>query len=317
MLDFKVVAPYYARFTINLRVILGKYIMMRIDLMIQIRKYLLMLLFLFANSCSYLVSSATDDFGSHLKHVILNHNDPQLVVEAIPSYILLQESLIVADPDNEALRMNTATLYSSYITLTDKLDDKRKQGLSQKAFDHALHGACLHKQAFCKLNEKQYDKFTKIIDQSDLNDLDSLYGVGVSWANWIQAHRSDWNAVAQLAQVKYIMNYVVTTNEDYKKGEPYLYSAVMECIVPPSLGGKPELAKSNFEKALQLSNNKNLMMKVLYAKHYARMMFDRDLHNSLLNTVISAQLDQTGLTLSNTLAQQQAKKLLQSADAYF
>ena len=288
-----------------------------IDLIKQIRKSILILFFLLLNSCSFLISSATEDFGKNLKQAILNHNDPQTVVEAIPAYLLLQEALLVNDPDNEALLMSTANLYSSYNTLVEKLDPIRKKRLSQKAFDFASHAACLHKQDFCRLNEKSFDEFTDIVQQSTLDDLDSLYGLGARWINWIQANRTDWNAIAQLAQVKYIMNHVITIKEDYKKGEAFLYSGVMESLIPPALGGKPDLAKFNFEKALQLSNNKNLMVHVLYAKHYARMMFERELHDTLLKTVINTQTKQEGLTLSNTLAQQLAISLLQSADDYF
>jgi len=288
-----------------------------IDPIKQIRKSILILFFLLQNSCSFLMSSATDDFGENLKRAILNHNDPQTVVEAIPAYLLLQEALLLKDLENEALLMSTAKLYSSYNTLAGKLDPIRKKRLSQKAFDLASQAACLHKQDFCQLNEQKFDDFTKIVQQSSLDDLDSLYGLGASWISWIQANRTDWNAIAQLAQVKYIMNYVITVKEDYKKGEAFLYSGVMESLIPPALGGKPDLAKKNFEKALQLSGNKNLMVHVLYAKHYARMMFERELHDSLLQTVINSQAKQDGLTLSNTLAQQLAKSLLQSADDYF
>ena len=287
------------------------------DFMTQIKNSLLILIFLFATGCSLLTSSATNNFGKNLKLVILNHNDPETVLEAIPSYLLLQESLLVKDPDNEALLLSTANLYSAYNSLLGSQDTKRKQRLSKKAFDLALHAACIHKDDFCKLNEKSFDGFTQIIDRSALDELDTVYGLGVSWANWIQANRSDWNAVAQLAQVKHLMNHVINVKEDYKNGEAFLYLAVMESIVPPALGGKPDVAKYNFEKALQLSNRKNLMVHVLYAKHYARMMFDRDIHDSLLNRVINAQADQQGFTLSNTLAKQQAKRLLKSADDYF
>jgi hypothetical protein len=287
------------------------------DLLINTLKKALILLFLFATSCSYLTSSVTNDFGNNLKNAMLNHNDPQTVAEAIPAYLMLQESLLVDDPDNEELLMSTARLYSSYVTLTDKIDSSRKQRLSQKAFDLALQGACLHKDDFCQLNEKNFKDFTSIIDRTDLDDLDSLYGLGSSWVNWIQANKADWSAVAQLAQVKYLMNHVVSIKEDHNQGAAYLYLGVMECIVPPALGGKPDIAKQNFEKALELSNKKNLMAQVLYAQHYARMMFERDLHDTLLNEVVRGKIDQQGLTLSNSLAFQQAKKLLQSADEYF
>ncbi|MFK5951368.1 MAG: TRAP transporter TatT component family protein [Methylococcales bacterium] len=285
--------------------------------MIQLRKYILMLFFLFANGCSYLMTSATDTFANNLKYAILNHNDPQIVADAIPAYLLLQEALLVQSPDNEGLLMSTANLYSSYSNLSEKLSQQRKQLISQKAFDLALNAACLHKQDFCHLNKQSFDDFTQIIENSKAEDLDILYGLGTKWIGWIQANSSDWNAIAQLAQVKYIMHYVVTVQDNYKQGEAYLYSAVMESLVPPALGGKADIAKYDFEKALQLSNHKNLMVYVLYAKHYARMMFDRELHDSLLNKVINAQVKQNGLTLSNTLAQQKAKKLLQSADDYF
>lgn len=282
-----------------------------------IKKSILLFLFFLITGCSFLTSSITEDFGHNLKQAILNHNDPQLVAEAIPPYLLLQESLLINDPNNEGLLTSTANLYSSYIVLTGNLSNKRKQHLSQKSFTYSLRSACLYKKNYCTLNKQNYDDFTQIIDQSDINDLDTLYSLGKNWVNWIKSNRADWNAVAQLAQVKYIMNHVIQQKKDYKEGEAYLYLAVLESIVPPALGGKPDVAKHNFEKALQLSDNKNLMFQVLYAKHYARMMFDRELHDSLLKVVINTKIAQKNLTLSNTLAQQQAKDLLQSADDYF
>ncbi len=286
-------------------------------LMTQLRKYIFMLFFLFSSGCSYLMSSATEDFAHNLKYAILNQNDPQLVTEAIPAYLLLQQALLVKDPDNEDLLISTANLYSSYSNLNEKLPQQRKQLISQNAFDLALKAACVHKPDFCHLNEQSFDDFTKIIEKSEANDLDVLYGLGAKWVSWIQANRSDWNAIAQLAQVKYIMHYVVAMQDDYRQGEAYLYLAVMESLIPPALGGKADIAKHDFEKALQLSDRNNLMVYVLYAKHYARMMFDRKLHDHLLNIVIKAQANQEGLTLSNTLAKQRAEKLLQSADEYF
>ena len=59
------------------------------------------------------------------------------------------------------------------------------------------------------------------------------------------------------------------------------------------------------------------MVKVLYARHYARLVFDRELHDRLLNEVIEAQPDVPGYTLGNTLAQQQARELLDSGRRLF
>ena len=59
------------------------------------------------------------------------------------------------------------------------------------------------------------------------------------------------------------------------------------------------------------------MAKVLYAERYARLLFDRELHDRLLVEVLAADAHSPGLTLSNTLAQEQARLLLESGDEYF
>ena len=46
-------------------------------------------------------------------------------------------------------------------------------------------------------------------------------------------------------------------------------------------------------------------------------MFDRDLHDKLLNEVLAADPHAPGLTLINVLAQQRARKLLDSGKDYF
>ena len=59
------------------------------------------------------------------------------------------------------------------------------------------------------------------------------------------------------------------------------------------------------------------MTKVMYASQYARLLFDRDLHDKLLNEVVEADPNIPGLVLFNTVAQRRAYELLESADAYF
>ena len=87
--------------------------------------------------------------------------------------------------------------------------------------------------------------------------------------------------------------------------------------MPPGLGGKPEIGRAHFERAIELSNAQNLLAKVFFAESYARLVFDRELHDRLLNEVLASETRVAGLTLMNTVAQQQARELLGSADEYF
>ena len=77
------------------------------------------------------------------------------------------------------------------------------------------------------------------------------------------------------------------------------------------------MGRSHFEKALNIAKQKNLMIKVVYAKQYARLVFDRNLHDRLLQEVLNADPDVRGYVLNNTLAQREARELLDSADDYF
>jgi len=87
--------------------------------------------------------------------------------------------------------------------------------------------------------------------------------------------------------------------------------------VPPALGGKPEVARDHFERAITLSKGENLMAKVVYAQQYARMVYDRDLHDRQLTEVLAADPYVPEMVLQNTLAQERARALMASADDYF
>jgi len=94
---------------------------------------------------------------------------------------------------------------------------------------------------------------------------------------------------------------------------------VLKTQLPPSVGGKPEIGRAHFERANEISAGKNLMINVLMAQHYARMVFDFDqeLHDQLLQSVLAQPADVPGFTLINTMAKQQASILLQESVDFF
>ena len=113
------------------------------------------------------------------------------------------------------------------------------------------------------------------------------------------------------------MERVVELDETHEHGSAHLYLGVMTTLLPPALGGKPEEGRRHFERAIFLSQGRDLMAKVEYARRYARLVFDRPLHDRLLNEALQAPVSAPGLTLSNTLAQRAARELMKSADSYF
>ena len=246
---------------------------------------------------------------------IMQQNDLELVKAGLPSYMLLLDGMIAENPESPELALAAAQLYSAYAGLFASENPERAKNLSAKALTYAQQGACMADEAFCDFANLRHRERLPIVEASD--DINMLYTLGSIWAGYIQHHQSDWAAVAQLATVTKLIEHTVALDETYKNGEPYMYLGVLYTLVPPAAGGQPERGQQAFDKAVHLSNHSNLMAKVLYAKHYARLMFDENLHNRLLNSVLRNDVSNPDYTLLNTLAKQEAAQLLESGKDFF
>jgi len=278
--------------------------------------FLILLLAFLTTGCSYFVSSATIDLTENLSRAILDNNDLETVEVGGPAYLLMVDSLLYRDPYNASLLRAAANVYTAYTEVFVK-DKERAKKLTDKALDYALRGICARRPDTCSFRRHNFQEFENVISGLGEKEVPDLFTLGSAWSEWIQAHREDWNAVAEISRVESVMKRVVQLNESYQNGAAHLYLGVLATLLPPALGGKPDVGKRHFERALELSGNKNLMVKVLYARHYARLVFDKGLHDRLLNEVLKAKTDVPGYTLSNTLAQRQARELLKSGEDYF
>ncbi|HMC12841.1 MAG TPA: TRAP transporter TatT component family protein [Gallionellaceae bacterium] len=266
--------------------------------------------------CASFATSATNRLANNLSGAILNQDDPETVEAGMPSYLLLIDSLIEGDPQNENLLLAGSKLYGAYASAFIKEPERAKR-LARKARDYGDRALCAHDSRLCNLLERPYDDFAAVIGSLKVGDVPLLYTSGTAWAGWIKANSSDWNAIASLAKVKAMMARVVKLDETYDHGEAHLYLGVIATLLPPALGGKPEEGRIHFERAIELSAGHDLMAKVEYARRYARITYNRPLHDRLLREVLDADAVAPGLTLSNVLAKRQARELLASADSYF
>ena len=176
---------------------------------------------------------------------------------------------------------------------------------------------CARNTVFCDVKTISYFEYERLLSAVEESEAGYLFIFASSWANVIEANSSDWNAVAELPKVKLSIQRVLVLNETVNNGNAHLYMAVMESLLPPSLGGKPEIAKHHFDRAIEISKEENLMAKVLYAEKYARLLFDRELHDKLLKQVVESNVKNKDLVLINAIAKQKAKVLLIDADDYF
>jgi hypothetical protein len=266
--------------------------------------------------CQAAGCSVSSRMMTHLSDTIVNSDDPAMVEAGAPAYLLMIDSLISREPDSRQMLSAGALLYTAYADLF-VTDEIRSGKIAGKALAYASQAVCLSDRQACGLTEMPYDAVTAAVDRLDRHSLPALFALGAAWSGWIMANRSDFNALADISRIEVIMTRVVQLDESFRDGAAFLYLATLATFMPPALGGKPEAGKAHFEKAIHLSRGKNLMAKVLYAKLYARMMFDRDLHDRLLNEVLAADPYQEGYTLVNIHARDQARQLLAAADDFF
>lgn len=262
---------------------------------------------------------ATRQLPSNLSSAILNSDDLQTVEDGLPSYLLMIDALVQTYPDSEQMQLTAASLNSAYAgVFIPPEQTERRRAMSAKALDYAFSAFCTYDDDACGLREVKPDQIEAALSQWDHpDDLPYLYTLGTAWASYIQNNSDDWLAVAQLGQAQAVLERTVAIEPGYERGTALLYLGVMNSILPPSLGGKPDVAQAYYEQALDAADGQNLIIQVYYASQFARLVFDRELHDRLLKDALSRDPYVEGLTLQNRYAQQQAERLLASADDYF
>lgn len=266
--------------------------------------------------CATVVNRASQQLAGSLTAGILEQDDVATAREGIPAWLLLVDGLIQGDPQNADMLVAGSRLYAAYAGgFVD--DPERAPRLSARSFDYARRATCIRLPPLCKQIDQPFEGFQTEVAKAGKNDVGVLYTLASAWAGRVQSNSADWKSIADIPKVQALFERVVALDPNHERGEPYMYLGVLATLRPASLGGKPDEGKADFEKALALSDGKNQMVRVLYAEHYARLVFDKDLHDKLLNEVIAADPHAPGLTLINTLARQRAKKLLESGKDFF
>jgi len=254
--------------------------------------------------------------SDNLTGAILNQPDPGIVRDGAPSYLLMMDALIVGDPDDAGLLRGGASLYGLYAARFVE-DKDRVRRLSERSREYGERALCASRDKACGLAGRPFADFMAGLQDLRKSDVPSGYAWAISWLVWLKAHSDDWNALADLPKLEAALIRLVELDEGYEHGSAHLYLGILNTVRPPALGGRPEVGRRHFERAIELSAGRDLSFKVEFARYYARMRYDRPLHDQLLQEVLAASVEVPGLVLVNSLARQEAEKLLASAEDYF
>ena len=242
--------------------------------------------------------------------------DVELVCDGSSSFLLLLDSMLSNKPDNVKLLLNNTKAYSAYVQVMSECGHpERSEVLSEKAKEYGLR---LLREKTGIIKSDSLEMISEKLHKSDKGDVPALFWGAYGWARWISYQQGSPAAVIDLPKIEMIMKRVVELDENFYNGGAHLFLGIYYTLKPAIYGGDPEASLFHFEKALSISTRRFLPVLVAHADSYAKMVFDRELYQKLLEEVLVFDISTApDLTLSNIIAQKQARKLLNEIDEYF
>jgi hypothetical protein len=274
-------------------------------------------LFLFSGCANRIKSSVTTSLMNDMAVATSKHDDIALVSQSAPTFLLLLEGLLEANPTDSRLLIAAAEAYTSYAALIELDDPDRAKKIYARAKGYGLQALGKKKKVAPLLNAP-FEEFSTITNHLSRNDIKCVFWAASSWGAWISTHLESMDALAQLPKVIVLMEWVIEMDETFQFASPHLFLGVYHAALPPMLGGNPEKSLYHFDRTIELTNGQALMPQVLKAQYYARQIFDRELHDSLLLEVLEQPIGNIPeLTLQNEIAKKMAEKLIEGGNDFF
>jgi hypothetical protein len=265
----------------------------------------------FQSSCSSLLTTMIEPTIGNLQR----QTDLDLVCEGAPAYLLMIDSMISSNPDNLSILQVGAKSYSAYVAAMTECGapQERIAAIAGKA---RLYGTNLLRQDLPLAASDSIEDLTNALKSRNKSDVPNLFWGAFAWVTWIQQQHGSPGSVADSIKVEKIMLRLEELDDTFQQGSVHLFFGGYYAAKPPMFGGRPDLSRMHFEKALAISHHSFLLVQTTYAATYARLVMDKELHDKLLKEVLAFPLENSpDSALSNQIAKRRAKKLL--ADDFF
>jgi hypothetical protein len=273
---------------------------------------------LLVSGCGSIRTSVTRDLMKDVSFAAQAHEDLDLVSIALPTYLLFLDGVLAGDPDNEEMLLAAAEGYTAYATLVEATEPARVPLITERARRYGLRALTHHRRAVAGRLTGSFADFDGIEAELRRGDVPYVFWAASAWGSWIAANTSSMAALADLPRVITLMEWVVAQDEGYRNGAAHIFLGVVHAARPPMLGGDLEASRRHFERALELTERRDLMVHVQMARFYARQSFDRELYIELLDEALSTPIDTAPeLTLQNAAARRLAAHLKEKTDEYF
>lgn len=161
-------------------------------------------------------------------------------------------------------------------------------------------------------------EFETQVQEFDEDDVATLFWTASNWAKWIDMHRDDPEAIAQLARATALMQRVIELDDTYYYGGAHMYFGVYYGSRSPILGGNFEKSRQHFDRAREITDGDLLIPDLLQAQYLDRQQQNQQGFHQRLTAIIEAPDDlEPSFGLLNQIAKRKAANLLKQEDKWF
>ncbi|MHC4457078.1 MAG: TRAP transporter TatT component family protein [Planctomycetota bacterium] len=288
---------------------------------------------LFLLSCSIrriAINSVANSLSAGGSNVFATDNVPELVRDAIPFGLKLNEALLNEIPNHKGLLLATASGFTQYAYAfvqieADFLEEKdfaaanrlRKQAqkLYLRSREYAVRGLEADHPGFM---DHLHSNPQSVLRSMTSDDLPFLYWMGVSWAAAISASKENLDLLSELYLVEAIMNRALELDEDYNNGALHEFFITFDGSRSIAMGGSIERAREHFDRAIKLSEGKKASPYLSLAENVSVRQQNVKEFVKLLKMALAIDVDaKPEYRLENILLQRRASWLLSRIDDFF
>ena len=250
--------------------------------------------------------------------VMKEERDPELAEQAIPANLKMLEGLLRQDPDNTGILENLAEGLCGYaFSFLEDSEPGRASSLYERGKDYALR-ATIIRTGRDNWKDLSLDELSLALDEVKVSHQPALFWMGQCWGSWLMQNLDSVEAFADIPRLEKLMNKVHDLDPSFHHAGPHVFLGAFYGGRGKMLGGNPEKSRQHFEKALVLTENKYLLVRLLFAKTYAVQNQNRELFESQLQAVVEAPVDIfPEERLANQVARKKAAQLLEQIDELF
>jgi len=286
--------------------------MQNVRLMFSIKILVISLLLTGCSMKAQMVRSM-DPIMEDMSSVVNMSNDVDLIRDGLPASLIQMDGFIKSDPNNKLLLKAAESYFGYAFSFVEDVNRPRASALYLKAREYALRAFKKYRQF-----DEQAPDLNDMLANCGKQDVPALYWAAGSWLAWIGLNVDNPEAIMDIPKVEAMLDRVIELDETYYYGMAYAMLGGLYASQPKNMGGNPEKANKQFQKAFNISGSKLLAAQLMYAKFYAVQIQDKALFVNTLSEIIATPVNSfPERNLANEVAKRKAKDLLEKVDTLF